>query len=194
VGRKNFAQNLNIAEKLCLLISFYVAVFIIYVCICHVSNFIFGTTETVNIKSAMTISLSATLMFLVMILLNDWLKKYVVETLDKDLREIKVLANEVNFRIKRFPYSESKSDKKQKEEFYQFYWKLRTMSSKIKSFNVEDLVVNLDHYLDESFHLMDEILVKKENVDFDIVTQRAEKSFNILNLKIDEARKGNLKP
>lgn len=191
--RNKFSHNLNIAEKICVILVFFIAVLAIYVCMFYVSKFLFGTTEMVDFKAAMTFSLSASSMFLVILLYSDWREKYAVETLDKDLREIKVLVSDVNFRINQFPSSESVTDKKYKEEFYQLYWKLRTINSNLTSFDLKELVDYLDLYLNESLRIMNQILVKKQNADFYDISEEIKELSNNLNIKIDLAMQRNLK-
>ena len=183
-------KNLNLVEKVCVILFFFIAVFCIYICASEVFKFFVFETNVSKFKDAMTFSLSASSLFLALLLYSDWREKYVAESIDKDLREIKALVSSINYIVNRFPTTQSKDHVEEREEFFKIFWKLRVLNSYIEYSNFNRLNKEIELYLTSSHDFLNQM---QQDLNFKKITDESKLMFDNINGLIEFYRNENLK-
>ncbi|HAV4522643.1 TPA: hypothetical protein JIS04_11435 [Acinetobacter baumannii] len=188
--RKQF--NSNFVEKFCLVLIAFLASSITYYLGFKGFKSFFDSSEILNFKDTVTFGLSVSSLVLALILYSDWREKYVAESLDKDLREIKAHVSDLNFIINRFPSSDSESDVNERAEFFKIFWKLRVLNSNIKYSSLYTLNSQIEEYLNTSHGFINAML-RKSGGEYSEIQKESKILFDSLNESIELARKNNLK-
>ncbi len=166
--------------------------FLLYVCGYKLFNHLTATADNFNFRDIVTFSVSITSLFLALMLYSDWREKYVAESLDKDLREIKALVNDINFIVNRFPSTQNEIHVGEREEFFKIFWKLRLLNSNIKYANLIELNNEVDSYLTASHEFIN-AMQSDFNNQFMSISEQSKVMFESINNLIENYRKGNLK-
>lgn len=184
--------NSNFVEKICLLLIFFITAIIIYILGFKGFKFFLNSEEVINYKDIITFGLSVSSLVLALMLYSDWREKYLAESIDKDLREIKAYISELNFIVNRFPSTESEAHVHERSEFYKIFWKLRVVNSNLQYSNLTSLNNEIEEYLTASHRFLGAMLRNATDEHSEIVN-KSKKLFDDLNASIELARKNNLK-
>lgn len=184
--------NSNFAEKFCLVLIIFSISSLSYFFAFKGFKSFFDPKEVLNLKDTVTFGLGVSSLGLALILYSDWREKYVAESLDKDLREIKAFIYDLNFIINRFPSSESETDINARSEFFKIYWKLRLLNSYLKDSHLYKLNAQIESYLLTS-HKFINSMVLKEYDTYQEIEVKSKEIFESLNDAIENVRKQNLK-
>lgn len=184
--------NTTFAEKVCFLLIIFMVAFLFYVCGYKLFNHLTPTVDTFNFRDIVTFSVSITSLFLALMLYSDWREKYVAESLDKDLREIKALVSDINFIVNRFPTTQNEIHVGEREEFFKIFWKLRVLNSNIKYADLNALNAEVDLFLTTS-HGFINAMQDDFNNQYMSISERSKVMFDSINDLIETYRKENLK-
>lgn len=184
--------NSNFVEKICLLLIFFITATIIYILGFKGFKFFLNSEEVINYKDIITFGLSVSSLVLALILYSDWREKYLAESIDKDLREIKAYVSELNFIVNRFPSTESEAHVSERSEFYKIFWKLRVVNSNLQYSNLTSLNKEIEEYLTASHGFLNAMLRNAKD-EYSPIVKKSKKLFDDLNASIELARKNNLK-
>lgn len=185
-------KNLNLVEKFCVILFFFIAVFCIYICASEVFKFFVFETNVSKFKDAMTFSLSASSLFLALLLYSDWREKYVAESIDKDLREINSLSNQMKFIINQFPRSDSDIDKEHRRKFFEIYWNLISLNTNLKFNSGIGVESDLEVYINKSHALLNKILTSTTYIDTPSIENESKTLYDNLCKVVNNTRKINL--
>lgn len=178
----------NFAEKFSLVLIFFVCSVILYI----IAYLAFGISDTNNslFKDSVQFGVGVSSIALAILLYSDWREKYAVESLDKDLREAKILVKDIHFILNQYWYPDDFKNESNKNSFFNTYWNLKVSSSNIRSKNLYELADELDVFLKKYHDFLNKILTKESGFD---ANKETASIFKSINTSIDNAQKMNLR-